>query len=79
MHTESKSVRRGFAAVPKAQHLRVSAKGGRAKVPKGFATLSPEARSKVARDAANTMWEKRRRENTEREAINPAGDGRPKG
>lgn len=40
---------RGFAGYSPAQRFAVSSKGGRAKVPKGLAKLSPEERKEIAR------------------------------
>lgn len=70
--------KRGFAALPKDKHKAISSKGGRAKVPKGFSTLPPEDRIVIARNAANALWEKRRREAQETEPINSKEDGRDK-
>lgn len=69
------SHRQGFAAFPKGKHRKVSSKGGSARVPKGTAMLSPEDRTRRARDAANTLWRRKREEQTQ-EAINSQEDGR---
>jgi hypothetical protein len=37
----------------------IGRKGGKRKVPKGFAMLSPEERSKRARDSAKKRWAKK--------------------
>lgn len=69
--------KRGFAAVPKGKHKKLSSKGGKAKVPKGFSALSPEDRLAVATKGSDARWEKARREKQEKEQpINSAEDGR---
>jgi hypothetical protein len=37
----------------------MGAKGGSARVPKGFATLTPEQRKKIAKAAAKKRWGKK--------------------
>lgn len=56
--------KQGFAAMPKAKHLTYSSRGGKAKVPKGYAKLSPEARRKNAAYASNVRWERVKFERT---------------
>lgn len=48
--------KQGFAAIGKRKHREYSSKGGSAKVPKGFATMSPEARSKNGKYASDVRW-----------------------
>lgn len=67
------SSKQGFARFPKGKHRKVSSLGGRARVPKGTAMLSPEQRTIRAREAANILWTRRRQA---QEAINSQEDGR---
>jgi hypothetical protein len=43
----------------------IGRKGGKAKVPKGTATLSPEERSAIAKRAAAARWGKKPRKDKE--------------
>lgn len=51
-----------FSDLSEEKHKALSSKGGKRKVRKGFATLPPEDRIRIAREAANALWEKRRKE-----------------
>lgn len=63
------SSKKGFASAKKEKHIEWSSKGGSARVPKGFATLSSEERTANAKAGANAMWKKRR------ERINDMNQG----
>lgn len=66
----------GFARLSKAELREVSSRGGKKRVPKGFATLPPEDRIVIARNAARTRWERARREKEgDVQPINSKEDG----
>lgn len=49
--------KRGFASFPEEKLQEVSSRGGSREVPKGFATLTPEERTRNAARAAKIRWE----------------------
>lgn len=51
---------KGFGSLDKEKHRELSSKGGSARVPKGFATLTDEERKANAKAGAQAMWAKRR-------------------
>lgn len=63
--------KQGFASMTPEKHLELSSKGGKAKVPKGFAKLSPEDRTVNAVTAINTRWNKVRKERYEQTNVTP--------
>jgi len=51
--------KRRMELITAAERAELGRKGGRAKVPKGLATLTPGQRSVIARKAAKARWEKK--------------------
>jgi len=63
--------RQGFASIAGTKrHRKLSSKGGSSKVPKGFATLSPEDRIVIARKGSDARWDKARREKEQGKPVN---------
>lgn len=49
---------RGFAGMPRDKHQEASSRGGKKRVAKGFATLTPDQRKQAAIKAAQIRWAK---------------------
>lgn len=65
--------KQGFASLSPEKHLEVSSKGGRSVgKPKGYATLTPEARAANASNASNARWAKRKAEREANESSQEA-------